>query len=118
MHVTRIISRRFFRHENGGTASVYGASPYGPGWQIVTEGHTVVMSNGTVGLPSLRDHSLAAVVRFANRLNDAELDRLEAWAVKHPDQRPRIEARLREIPFFQLNGEREAAPTATREARA
>lgn len=47
-----VIPHRLWRNrENGRTASVYGAIPFGKGWEQVTDGWTILWGDGTVGLP-------------------------------------------------------------------
>lgn len=86
-----VIPHRFWRRDDGRTASPYGALPYWhtdtaekARWTLVTDGYTTSNPDGTIGLSCIRDRSFEAVSALVAKLNAernaARIAHEKAWA--------------------------------------
>jgi len=68
----KVIPARVWRHKSGmfGDVSVYGAAPFGEGWEIVQKGWTIEHPDGTVGI---------------GRAPFSSEEEAAAWIAKHPN---------------------------------
>lgn len=64
-------SKRWFNVFTGATASLYGAAPYGEGWEVQSVGYTIRDNvTNTVGMGRKPFTELSEAQAFAERLNN------------------------------------------------